>query len=100
MKNLIFIIAILNLTVVFGQKKKSNQSLQLPPKVLVIKELPIAEKKCYVYKSEVPKDSLIFESTYLLEYGWNDGENARIIIKTMEYDPIKEKEAIQKGYNI
>ena len=47
----------------------------------------------------MPKDSLIFESTTLLEY-WNNGEDARLIIKTMEYNPIKEKEAKQKGYNI
>jgi len=98
MRNLIFIIIILNCIVSFGQKKKSNKML-VPPKILKIEEEPIPEEKCFVYKFEVPKDSLIFESTNLLEYGWS-GENARIVIKTVQYDPIKEKKAKEEGYDL
>ncbi len=97
-KNLIFIIIILNCIVSFGQKKKSNKML-VPPKILKIEEKPILEGKCLIYKFEIPKDSLIFESTNLLEYGWS-GENARIVIKTVQYDPIKEKKAKEEGYDM
>lgn len=88
----------------FGQQKKTKKA---PP--LIKKNLPeppkakdydtlISEdsKKCFVYKAEEKKDSLVYVTENLLEYGWA-GSNARLIITTYNYDPEKKKQTEKDG---
>ncbi|WP_343565735.1 hypothetical protein [Sphingobacterium sp.] len=104
----IFLVALIIFThfIVFGQQKRSKKNTIPPP--IKKKEYPIPEakgiedliieqkKKCFVYKIEEKKDSLLFVNSNLLEYGWA-GDNARMVITSYHYDPIKKKEAEQKG---
>lgn len=48
---------------------------------------------------EEKKDSLVYVTETLLEYGWNS-DLARIIITSYDYDPIKKKEAKEAGYDL
>jgi hypothetical protein len=59
----------------------------------------VSQNKCFVYISKVPKDSLVYETKNTFEYGWA-ADNARLVIETKEYDPIKEKQAKEKGYSL
>ncbi|RKE56080.1 hypothetical protein [Sphingobacterium detergens] len=105
----IFLIALITFShfFVFGQQKKPNKNTIPPP--IKKKEYPMPEakriedifmeqtKRCFIYKVEERKDSLLYVSSNLLEYGWA-GDNARMVISSYNYDPIKKKEAEQKGY--
>lgn len=51
-------------------------------------------ENCFVYTTEQQKDSLVYVSESLLEYGWA-GANARMVITRYTYDPVK-KEAVEK----
>jgi len=108
MKKIFLVILIISTHLfVFGQQKKSKKNTIPPP--IKKKEYSIPEairiedivreqtEKCFVYKIEEKKDSLLYVSNSLLEYGWA-GDNARMVITSYHYDPVKKKEAEQKGY--
>lgn len=110
MKSLIIITALLSCSsIAFAQQKKPNKTKTPPPKIKpapkVLLPPPIAKipdmykEQCYIYNSEETKDALINQTKTFVEYGWS-GDNARIIIERKEYDPVKEKEAQEKGYSL
>ena len=85
----------------FGQQKKTKKApLIKAPKILPPpepKELSEGDsKKCFVYKSEEQKDSIVYVTENLLEYGWA-GSNARLIITTYNYDLAKKKQLEKDG---
>lgn len=87
-----------------AQKKKPRKIVPPPPVREVppppkIEELPFEDdhKKCFVFKAEEQKDSLVYVTETLLEYGWNN-DLARMIITTYDFDPVKKKEAEEDGY--
>ena len=98
MKHLIFILTAFSCGVVFGQQKDTTQiSLQISepnPKIIPYAELLPEDreetKQCFVYITEKQKDSLVYVTENLLEYGWN-GSNARIVITTYNYEVSKKK---------
>lgn len=94
MRNIIVIIALLSSTATFGQIKK-KASLPPPPKPAKVSEQK--SEKCFLYTTEEQKDTLVYVTENLLEYGWA-GSNARIIITTFDYDPLKKKTVEKKGY--
>ena len=112
MKNVIFIITMLSCGVVFGQQKKSNKT---PFKVPEIKQEPKEEppppppapssstisetENCFLFRQEESKDSLVYVTENLLEYGWN-GDNARMLISSSNYDPVKKQEAEKQGMRL
>jgi len=106
MKKLIMITALFMCFVGSAQKKKSSKIIPPPPVKEVLEppkmqELIIEDdrKNCFVYKNEEQKDSLIYVTETLLEYGWAS-DLARIIITTYDYDPVKKKEAEEAGYTL
>lgn len=106
MKNLIFIITILCCGATFGQQKKSKKARFEVPKVKRDKpvEIPpppapntISENEnCFLFRQEEPKDSLVYVTENLLEYG-RYGDNARIFVYNSNYDPVKKEEAEKQG---
>ncbi len=106
MKQLIMITALLMCFVGSAQKKKPRKVIPPPPVKEVleppkIQELTVKDdsKKCFSFKMEEKKDSLVYVTETLLEYGWNS-DLARMIITTYDYDPIKKKEAKEAGYDL
>lgn len=106
MKNVFMIAALLLCFVGSAQKKKSRKIVPPPP----VREIPpptkIEEiyveddsKKCFVYKAEEQKDSIVYVTETLLEYGWAS-DLARMIVTSYDYDPIKKKEAKEAGYDL
>lgn len=104
MKNVFMIAALLLCFVGSAQKKKSRKIVPPPP----VREIPpptkIEEiyveddsKKCFVYKAEEQKDSIVYVTETLLEYGWAS-DLARMIVTTYDYDPVKKKEVEEAGY--
>lgn len=91
----------------FGQKKKSGKTDFPFPKIENTTRVPEAKKiedldlvpskSCFVYNTEEKKDSLLFVNENLLEYGWA-GDNARMVITSYSYDPIKKESAAKSGY--
>ena len=83
----------------FGQQNKTKKAPPItPPKLISPPEVKIPEypseddsKKCFVYTTEEQKDSRVYVTESLLEYGWAS-TNARIIITTYDYDPAKKQE--------
>jgi len=103
MKNTLIILSILITGFAMGPKKKPTKvpSPFVSPKIVVIKKKALEVKespitKCFSYKTEVQKDSLLYVTQSLLEYGWA-GDNARMVIITYNYDPVKKAEAKKKG---
>jgi len=98
MKLLIFIITAFSCGGVFGQQKDttkiSPQISESEPEVIPYLELlpeeEIEIEQCFVYNTEKQKDSLIYVTENLLEYGWN-GSLARMVITTYNYDAKKKK---------
>jgi len=103
----IFMLTALLLCITASAQKKKQQKIVLPPPVREIPPPPKIEKlsfedddkKCFVYKNEEQKDSLVYVTETLLEYGWNN-DLARMIITTYDYDPVKKKEAEEAGYDL
>jgi len=107
MKNLFIITILLICIFALGQKKKSTK--MAPPPVVAPKINPPATKKapdftywnnaakCYIYRTEEKKDSLVYVTENLLEYGWV-ASNARMIITTYSFDPIKKQQVEKDGY--
>ncbi len=91
----------------FGQKKKSGKTNHpfpkienptRPPEAKRIEDLDlVSSERCFVYNTEEMKDSLLFVNENLLEYGWA-GDNARMVITSYSYDPIKKEAAAKSGY--
>ena len=105
MKN-VFMIAALLLCFVGSAQQKKPKKIVPPPPVKEVLEPPKIEapkkddsKKCFSFKMEEKKDSLVYVTETLLEYGWNS-DLARIIITSYDYDPIKKKEAKEAGYDL
>lgn len=85
---------------------RAEISTKMPILASVGQEVPVeqlrATKKaagqqtenCFVYTVAQQKDSLVYVSESLLEYGWA-GANARMVITRYAYDPVK-KEAVEK----
>jgi len=77
----------------YGQKKKPTK-VPAPPPIVMAPEAkkpqsPLIQdhsKQCFVYISEIPKDSLVAVTENLLEY-FPSGNNARMVITTYQYDP-------------
>ena len=105
MKQSIMITALLMCFVGSAQQKKPKKIVPPP----VIKEVPPPpkiealkkddSKKCFSFTMEEKKDSLVYVTETLLEYGCNS-DLARIIITSYDYDPIKKKEAKEAGYDL
>lgn len=104
MKNL-FVVTLVMLSVsAFGQQKKTRKAPPItPPKLLPppepkkLEELSEGDyKKCFIYKSEEQKDSSVYVTENLLEYGWA-GSNARFVITTYNYDAAKKSQAEKEG---
>lgn len=103
----IFLFTALLLCITASAQKKKPQKIVPPPPVRKIPLPPKIEKisfeeddkKCFVYKNEELKDSLMYVTETLLEYGWNM-DRARMIITTYDYDPVKKKEAEEAGYTL
>lgn len=105
MKQLIMITAFLMCFVGSAQQKKPKKIVP-PPPVKEVLEPPKIEapkkddsKKCFSFTMEEKRDSLVYVTETLLEYGWNS-DLARIIITSYDYDPIKKKEAKEAGYDL
>ncbi|MBD8080914.1 hypothetical protein [Chryseobacterium caseinilyticum] len=103
MKNVLFVISLVSSSFAYGQKKKPARAIPPPP--IVRKE--IAEppqslsinddsKKCFVYVSEVAKDSVVAVTENLLEY-FPSGRNARINTTTYQYDSKLKKQSNGSG---
>ncbi|WP_367330604.1 hypothetical protein [Sphingobacterium multivorum] len=102
----ILILIILAHMLCFGQKKKSGKTRLSfpkierpidPPEAKRIEDLDLVPMaKCFVYKTEERKDSLLFIIENLLEYGLA-GDNARMVITSYSYDPAKKAAAKNKG---
>lgn len=107
MKKLILCLAILTCsTMAFAQQKKTTKTRTTPRKVEqppVIIPPPSDEltvtNYCFVYLHEEKKGDMVHADNTILEYGWA-GQNARMVIESKEYDPIKEKEAKEKGEHL
>lgn len=104
MKKLIIITALLMCITASAQNKKPRKIISPPPVKEVLEPPRLQEfiieddgKKCFVYKKEQQKDSLVYVTETLLEYGWNN-DLARMIITTYDFDPVKKKEAEEDGY--
>lgn len=104
MKKIIMITALLMCITASAQKKKPRKIIPPPPVREIppppkIEELPFEDddKKCFVYKAEEQKDSLVYVTETFLEYGWNN-DMARMIITTYDFDPVKKKKAEEEGY--
>lgn len=101
----IFIVTFLIFTkaLVFGQMENSSPINTLTS---IIQETPLEQvgatkesfvqqtENCLVYTVAQQKNSLVYVSESLLEYGWAVN-NARMVITRYTYDPIK-KEAVEK----
>lgn len=106
MKNLILICIIMLSASAFGQQKKTKKPPPItrteilpPPETKKIDEQNIDKtKKCFVYKMEEQKDSVVYVTENLLEYGWA-ADNARLVITTYNYVPAK-KDMNKKEGNI
>lgn len=104
MKNLFVIILVILSGSVSGQQKKTKKAPQItPPKILPPPEVKEPKylgadnsKKCFIYKSQEQKDSLIYITENLLEYGWA-GSNARFVITTYNYDVAKKSQMEKDG---
>lgn len=100
MKNIFIILLVMLNALALGQQKKSKKQAVnkpptlLPPPKIDRSEYPTSDnsKKCFVYKTEETKDSSVYVTENLLEYGWA-GSDARFIITTYNYD------AAKKGQN-
>ena len=106
MKQLIMITALFMCFLGSAQQKKPRKVIQPAPVKEVleppkIQELTVKDdsKKCFSFKMEEKKDSLVYVTETLVEYGWNS-DLARMIITTYDYDPIKKKEAKEAGYDL
>lgn len=105
MKNTTIIFALLISSFAFGQKKKPSKPIGPPPVIQHAPEEKVPEivrtetetEKCFVYNTEYQKDSRIFVTENLFEYGWA-GSNARLIITKYDYDFVKKKETEKEGY--
>ncbi|WDF45734.1 hypothetical protein PQ459_12595 [Chryseobacterium sp. KACC 21268] len=104
MKNVLILSLLILNGLAFGQQKKTKkappivkQNLPEPPKAKDYETI-ISEdsKKCFVYKVEEKKDSLVYVTENLLEYGWA-GSNARLIITTYNYDASKKNPKYKSG---
>jgi len=104
-KILLLTLIVLTNSLVSGQQKKSKRKTFPPPikrEAPVVMAEPIAEivplqpKNCFVFNFEEKKDSLLYVSKSLLEYGWA-GDNARMVITSYNYDPVKKKEVEKDG---
>lgn len=103
MKYLLTFFAILLCSFSFAQKKKSGKIsppilkqtvFEGPPEV---KRIEIEDpNKCFVNTSKENKEGLDYYTDTLLEYGWV-ADNARIIITSYNYDPVKQVEAKKAG---
>ena len=100
MRNTLTIITLTIFSLSFGQKKKSNK---VPPPIMPPKIIPVPQektpdypgaersKKCFVYIATSEKDSRVYVTENLFEYGWSS-TNARMITTTYDYDAAKKKE--------
>ena len=101
----IFLFTALLLFITASAQKKKPQKIVPPPPIREIPPPPKIEKlsfeeddkKCFVYKNEELKDSLMYVTETLLEYGWHS-DLARMIITTYNYDPIKKEQTEKAGY--
>lgn len=104
MKNIFVILLVMLSGLSFGQQKKTKKAppikapkLLPPPEVKANSYITEADsKKCYIYKFEEQKDALTYVTENLFEYGWA-GSNARLVITTYNYDPVKKKELEKDG---
>ena len=106
MKKAFIIFGIIACSFAFGQKNKSSKPRRIapppvreaaPPPVEKLSPIPEREEeKCFVNKQEEQKEDLIYVKETLLEYGWAS-TNARMVITTYNYDPIKKEEAEKNG---
>lgn len=106
MKKNILIFALLASSFAIGQKKKTSTKPIVPPPVIQrvpeekapeLVRTPSETEKCYVYKTETQKDSRVFVTENLFEYGWAH-TNARLVITKYDYDFVKKKQAEKNGY--
>lgn len=101
MKNLFFLFAVFMSYNTVQAQKRSNKII--PPKITETKIRMISKdetKKCFVYVTNEPKNnSMILETKSILEYDESDN-NARIIINSKEYDPIKDQQAKKEGNSL
>lgn len=81
----------------FAQKHNSNK--QLNPKTSSTIKRGSQTKKCFLHATEVIKDSVVYVTQNLLEYGYEDNK-ARILITTYDYDLVKEKLAKLNGSSL
>jgi len=88
-----------------AQKKKMRKVI-LPPPVRQVEESPVeveepiiedTEKKCFIYKTEIQKDAILYVTETLLEYGWSNNL-AQMVITTYHFDPIKKEQTEKAGY--
>ena len=103
MKNLIILTALSVGSLVFGQKKKSAKA---PPikeptyyPVPEVKEYNYEEhnsEKCFIYKTEETKNSVVYVTENLLQYG-GATDNARMVITTYNYDSSKKQQTEKDG---
>ncbi|MNK85772.1 hypothetical protein D3C87_1056620 [compost metagenome] len=103
MRNLLLVLAVASSGLGYGQKKKPAKILPPPPIVMPKKAEPPQSlaiqddaKKCFVYVSEITKDSMVNVTENLLEY-FPSGSNARMIITTYQYNPEVKKQLSGSG---
>lgn len=98
MKNLFFLFAVFISHNTVQAQKKTNKII--PPKITQQEIRMVSKdetKKCFVYSTKEPKnDSMLLETKRTLEYDESDN-NARIVINSKEYDPIKDQQAKKEG---
>lgn len=104
MKNTLIMLSVFIAGFAMGQKKKSTKTPPpfISPKIVVLKKHTLEIKdpeseKCFTYKTEIQKDGLTYSTENLLEYGWA-ADNARMVIITYNYDPVKKAEVEKSGY--
>lgn len=94
MKNILVLIGLLSSSYTFAQVRKPTP-IPPPPKPAKVSEQK--SEKCFLYTTEERKDALVYVTENLLEYGWA-GSNARMIITTFNYDPLKKEKVEKEGY--
>lgn len=96
MKNLFFLIGVV---ICCNFLQAQNKPVKLTPPKITRTEINMAEtKKCFVnITKEQENDSMLLETKSILEYDESYNNNARIVISSKKYDPVKDQQAKKEG---
>lgn len=91
-KCIYILVLMLSYNVVIGQQKEKSEVLALLTND--------AGYTCFIFSlKEQKNDTMVLETEKMLEFN-RSGKHVKLIIRSVEYDPIKEKAANDEGYNL